>query len=53
MPTTAASAGGPQITWSVQVERGTPEMVTYWINVKNLTGNSVNFEGRFCILSYY
>jgi len=53
MPTTPAAAGGPQLTWSVQVERATPEMITYWINVKNLTGNSVSFQGRYCILSYY
>jgi hypothetical protein len=53
MPTTPASTGGPQVTWSVQVERATPEMITYWIKVKNLTGKSVSFQGRYCILSYY
>lgn len=53
MPTTPASAGGPQITWNVQVERATPELLTYWINAKNHTGNNIKLEGRFCILSYY
>jgi hypothetical protein len=53
MPTTPATAGGPQLTWTVQVERANPEMLTYWINIQNLTGNSVNFEGRYCILNYY
>jgi hypothetical protein len=53
MPTTPANSGGAQLTWSVQVERATSEMITYWINVKNLTGSSVAFEGRYCILSYY
>lgn len=53
MPTIPATAGGPQLTWTVQVERANPEMLTYWINIQNLTGNSVNFEGRYCILNYY
>ena len=44
--------GAPQITWKVQVERGSSEFVTYWIVVTNLTNQPVNFEGRYCILSY-
>ena len=37
----------------VQVERASAEFVTYWITVQNLTAVSVNFEGRFEILSRY
>jgi len=51
MPTTFSAA--PQLTWSVQVERASAEFVTYWITVQNLTAVSVNFEGRFEILSRY
>jgi hypothetical protein len=36
-----------------QVERATPEYVTYWLNVTNLTAAPVQFEGRFAILSKY
>jgi photosystem II stability/assembly factor-like uncharacterized protein len=52
MPTTVRP-GAPEITWKVQVERGDPEHVTYWITVTNLTPVPVAFEGRFCILSRY
>jgi len=52
MPTTI-KPGGPEITWSVQVERASAEFVTYWIAVQNLTNVPVSFEGRYCILSKY
>jgi len=52
MPTTI-KPGGPEITWSVQVERASAEFVTYWIAVQNLTNVPVSFEGRYCILSRY
>jgi hypothetical protein len=52
MPTTINTAG-PQITWTVQVQRASNEFVTYWIEVQNLTAATVAFEGRFCILSRY
>lgn len=52
MPTSVQS-GGPQITWRVQVERSSPELLTYWITVQNLTATPVTFEGRYCILSRY
>lgn len=52
MPTSVQS-GGPQITWRVQVERQSPELLTYWITVQNLTARPVTFEGRYCILSRY
>jgi len=52
MPTTTRP-GGPQISWNVQVERANAEYVTYWITVRNLTPNPLNFEGRYCLLSRY
>jgi hypothetical protein len=51
MPITPAP--GAKITWKVAVERASAEYVTYWITVTNLTALTVNFEGRFEILSYY
>lgn len=45
--------GAPQVTWKVKVERASSEFVTYWIEVTNLTGSTVNFEGRYAILSFY
>jgi hypothetical protein len=52
MPTTPRP-GGPQVSWTVQVERANAEYVTYWITVRNLTPDPVTFEGRYCILSRY
>lgn len=52
MPTTQRP-GGPQLTYKTQVERATPELVTYWITVQNLTPVAANFELRYCILSRY
>jgi photosystem II stability/assembly factor-like uncharacterized protein len=52
MPT-SVRPGGPQVSWTVQVERASPEHVTYWLNVRNLSPDAVNVEGRFCILSRY
>ncbi len=50
MPSTPCP-GGPQLTWSVQVERSNATQCTYWITVKNLTSDQVKFEGRYDILS--
>jgi hypothetical protein len=49
MPITAC-AGSAQLTWTVQVERANATQATYWITVRNLTANSVRFEGRYDIL---
>ena len=46
-------APGAKITWKVAVERASAEHATYWITVTNLTNQTVNFEGRYEILSYY
>ncbi len=50
MPTSPKS-GNPQIDWDVAVERASTTQCTYWITVKNLTSNTVTFEGRYAILS--
>ncbi|WP_402469694.1 hypothetical protein [Isoptericola aurantiacus] len=50
MPTTRRP-GAPEVQWDVAVERASADRVTYWITVKNLTGASVNFEGRYAVLS--
>jgi photosystem II stability/assembly factor-like uncharacterized protein len=52
MPTTPRP-GGPQLSWTTQVERANAEFATYWITVRNLTPDPVSFEGRYCILSRY
>ncbi|WP_370670764.1 WD40/YVTN/BNR-like repeat-containing protein, partial [Kribbia dieselivorans] len=52
MPTTVRN-GAPQVSWQVQVERADAEYATYWITVKNLTAQTVTFEGRYAILSRY
>lgn len=52
MPVTV-KPGAPSVTWKTQVERASPEFVTYWINVTNLGNTPVQFEGRFAILSKY
>jgi photosystem II stability/assembly factor-like uncharacterized protein len=46
-------APGAKLSWKVAVERGSPEFATYWITVTNLTNQTINFEGRYAILSYY
>jgi Glutaminase len=44
--------GGPQLSWSVAVERASGTQCTYWITVKNLTSDPVKFEGRYDVLSW-
>ncbi|MBC7886265.1 MAG: hypothetical protein H7Z13_00130 [Ferruginibacter sp.] len=44
---------GAKITCKVAVERGGAEYATYWITVTNLTNQTVNFQGRYAILSFY
>lgn len=52
MPTTPRP-GAPQVSWTVEVERGDSERATYWITVRNLTPQSLQFQGRYAILSRY
>jgi hypothetical protein len=50
MPITPA-LGAPEVECDVAVERADPQHVTYWITVKNLTGQPVNFEARYAVLN--
>ncbi len=49
---TSPRPGGPQISWSVQVERASDKFITYWISVTNLTPEAVNIEARFAVLGW-
>lgn len=49
VPTTPAP-GAPQIEWDVEVQRASPTTITYWIEVKNLTGSPVGVEGRYAVV---
>ena len=51
MKPTSPQVGAPQIDWDVAVERASAEYVTYWITVKNLTSNTVTFEGRYAVMN--
>ena len=52
VPTTVHN-GSPSITWNVAVERATPEFVTYWVTVTNITADPADVEIRYAILSKY
>ena len=45
------AVGAPSIDWDVAVERTSQVHCTYWITVKNLTAQSLKFEGRYAVLS--
>jgi hypothetical protein len=47
---TSPHPGASQLDWDVTVAGANGPQCTYWITVKNLTGSSVNFEGRFAVL---
>jgi len=52
VPTTPRTGTGqPQIEWEVEVERSNSNLITYWLNIKNLTSESVNIEARYAILN--
>jgi hypothetical protein len=48
---TSPKVGAPQIEWKVQVERASSSAITYWITIRNLTGNPVNIEARYAVLN--
>ena len=45
------AVGSPSIDWDVAVERSNQVQCTYWITVKNLTTQTLAFEGRYAVLS--
>ncbi len=48
---TSPKPGAPQIDWDVEVERATPQFITYWVNVRNMTAQPVNIEARYAVLN--
>jgi hypothetical protein len=46
---TSPVLGAPQVEWDVAVERATATTITYWITIRNLTGNPTNIEARYAI----
>ena len=48
---TTVALGSPSIDWDVAVERANKTQCTYWITVKNLTSQTLTFEGRYAVLS--
>ena len=48
---TSPRSGAPQVDWDVAVERASATHCTYWITVKNLTNQTVTFEGRYAVLN--
>lgn len=49
---TSPKAGGPQISWDVQVERAEDAFITYWISITNVTGEDVDIEARYAVLGW-
>ena len=48
---TSPQPGAPQVEWTVDVERASATAITYWITIRNLTGQPVNIEARYAILN--
>jgi len=51
MPTSPPVDGNAQLEWKVQVTRQTPTLVKWFIEVKNVTNVTVNFEARYAVLN--
>jgi hypothetical protein len=50
MPVTPVG-GAPEVEWEVEVERADSGNATYWLTVRNLSGTTINFEGRYAVLN--
>jgi hypothetical protein len=44
-------AGTPQIDFDTEVERASADRITYWIMVRNLTNQPVDYELRYAVLN--
>jgi hypothetical protein len=51
MVPTTPRPGGPEVQWSVAVERAGAGACTYWLTVTNLTSVAITFEARFAVLA--
>jgi hypothetical protein len=49
VPTNVGS-GGPQISWTVQTQKGSGDYLVYWISITNVTSSPVDIEARYCVL---
>jgi hypothetical protein len=50
VPITPSGGVGAQITSKTKIERASGAYITYWIEVTNLTGQDIEFEGRYSVL---
>ena len=48
MPTSTGTT--PQVQWTVSTQLS-GSSITYWILVKNLTGATIDIEGRYAVLN--
>jgi hypothetical protein len=51
VPTCPIQDGNAQLEWKVQVDRQATDKIKYFIEVRNLTVSTVNFEARYAILN--
>lgn len=50
-PTGPVENGSPQVEWKVQNARQDDRLVTWFIEVTNLTAEPISFEARYAILN--
>ena len=48
---TSPRVGAPQIDFDTEVERASADRITYWIIVRNLTDQAVDYEMRYAVLN--
>jgi hypothetical protein len=51
VPTAPAVDGGAQVEWKVRSTRQAPNLVKWFIEVRNVTNVTVTFEARYAILN--
>ena len=51
VPTGPVQDRAPQIEWKVQAERQAPNLLKYFLEIRNLSPNSVNIEARYAVLN--
>jgi hypothetical protein len=51
VPTAPAVDGGAQLEWKVRSTRQTPNLVKWFIEVRNVTNVTVTFEARYAVLN--
>jgi hypothetical protein len=49
---TSITPGGPQVRWTVEVERASDALITYWIDVTNISSAPVDIEARYAVLGW-